>query len=228
MRRFPGSWVRDRAMVRILLVFLLVGASAGFGLHWLLAYVLHFLLNPVWISWVGILVMLALLVSLHLAWCSLDRGSIAKWLKGADSERNIGQAIERAIAAPGCSVAHTVTGLTGSGDIDHLVATPAALWVVETKTSRVPRKEFPRVLHGLARKVKVVREWAPPGTAVRGCLALDNPESARRRRYEAAGETIAVHGAPSLAKALGAEASGPPAVPFGLAERVWKLADPDE
>ncbi len=215
-------------MVRILLVFLLIGASVGFGLHWLLAVVLHFLLDPVWISWVGILVMLGLLALLLLAWRSLDRGSIAKWQKGADSERNVGQAIERAIAAPGCAVAHTVTGLTGSGDIDHLVATPAGLWVVETKTGRVPRKQFPRVLHGLARKVKAVREWAPPGTAVRGCLALDNPEGARRRRYEAASETIAVHGAPSLAKALAAEASGPPTVPPGLAERVWKLAGPDQ
>ena len=228
MRRFAGSWVREQALSRLLLIVAFTYGTAGFGIHWLLAFVLQFLLDPVWISGIGVLVMLGLLAPLLLAMRSMRRGSIAAWLKGADSERNVGQAIERAIAAPGCALAHTVTGLTGSGDIDHLVATPAALWVVETKTGRVPRKRFPHVLNGLARKVKAVREWAPPGTAVRGCLALDNPEGARQRRYEAGGETVVVHGAPSLAKALGAEASGPPTVPSGLAERVWELAGPDE
>lgn len=228
MRRFAGSWVRARARVRLLHVLLFAGASGGFVLHWLLSYVLHFLLDPVWISRIGVLVMLGLLAPLLLAGRSMRRGSIAAWLKGAASERNVGQAIERAIAAPGCAVAHTVTGLTGSGDIDHLVATPAGLWVVETKARRVPRNRFPRVLNGLARKVKAAREWAPPGTAVRGCLALDDPQRARRRRYEAAGETIAVHGALSLAKVLGAEAAGRSAAAPELAERVWTLAGPDE
>ena len=228
MRRFAGSWVRDRARVRLLLVLLFAGASGGFGLHWLLSYVLHFLLDPVWISRIGVLVMLGLLAPLLLTGRSMRRGGIAAWLKGAASERNVGQAIERAIAAPGCAVAHTVTGLTGSGDADHLVATPAGLWVVETKTGRIPRKRFPRVLHGLARKVKAAREWAPPGTAVRGCLALDDPQRARRRRYEAAGETIAVHSVQSLTEALSAEAGELPASAPELAERVWTLAGPDE
>ena len=228
MRRFAGGWVRQQAKQRLSVIMAILSALAGSVLTSALAIAISFLFGPRWITYLPI--PLAVAACAYMAWAtrSMDRGSIAAWLKGADSEQNIGQAIERAITAPRCAVAHTVTGLTGSGDVDHLVATPAGLWVVETKAGRVPRNRFPRVLNGLARKVKAAREWAPPGTAVRGCLALDDPQRARRRRYEAAGETIAVHSVQSLTEALSAEAGGLPASAPELAERVWTLAGPDE
>ena len=51
----------------------------------------------------------------------------------AAAERNVGGLIEYGITAPGCAIAHSVTEIAEIGDIDHLVATPGCLWVVETK-----------------------------------------------------------------------------------------------
>ncbi len=158
----------------------------------------------------------------------MNRGDIAAWLKGARSEEHVGQVLEYAITMRGCAVARSVTEIAGAGDIDHLVATPAALWVVETKSSRVPRRHFPSALSGLARKMKHVRDWAPAGAPVRGCLVLDDPNGARRRRYDADDETIRLHTAHSLAKALSAEASAEPAVSPALARNVWQLGRVEE
>ena len=228
MRRFAGGWVRQQARQRLLVIIAILSAILGAAFTSVLAIAISFLFGPRWISYLPIA--LAVPAGAYMAWAtrSMDRGEIAAWLKGADAEQNIGQAIERALTAAHCAVAHSVTGLTDSGDIDHLVATPAGLWVLETKTRRIPRKEFPRVLHGLARKVKSASEWAPPGTVVRACLVLDNPEGTRRRTYDASGETVLIHNAQSLAKALSAEAGGLPAAPTGLAARVWSLASLDE
>lgn len=223
MRRFAGSWVRQQARRRLLIVTAVSGGMMGFSLGSVLAIASSFVFGAGSITYILIPVALASLAWMAWTLRSMDRGEIAAWLKGADSEEYVGQAIEYALTVPSCAVAHSVTGLTDSGDIDHLVATPAGLWVVETKTGRVPKRFFPGVLEGLARKAKAAREWAPPGTIVRACLVLDNPEGTRRRRYEAAGETIAVHSVRSLAKDLSAEVTPEPAASPELANAVWKL-----
>lgn len=223
MRRFAGNWVRSQALSRLHLIIAASAGMAGFGLHSVFAYAIEVSLGPAWIGRASIAAMALAVLPLLLAWRSMERGSIARWLKGADSEQNIGQAIEYAITAPHCAVAHSVTALTDADDIDHLVATPGGLWVVETKHRRVPRKTFPRTLSAIARKVKETRAWAPPGTPVRGCLVLDNPEGAMQRRRQASGETIFVYTAGSLAKALAEEAGAYPSVSPELANAVWEL-----
>ncbi|MCY3754819.1 MAG: nuclease-related domain-containing protein [Alphaproteobacteria bacterium] len=228
MRRFAGSWVRGHALSRLHVLMVLCGIGIGFAIHTILSFAALPFLGARAVYWLSIALMILALPFLLLAWRSVERGRIAGWLKGADSERKVGQEIERALTAPGCAVAHSVTELTAAGDIDHLVATPAGLWVVEVKHRRVPRKRFPKILAGIARKVKEARAWAPPDTPVRGCLVLDNPEGTRRRRYEKAGEPIAVHTAGSLAKALAAEAASGPSTSFGLMEAVWRLGKAGE
>ncbi|MYE59474.1 MAG: NERD domain-containing protein [Alphaproteobacteria bacterium] len=223
MRRFAGSWVRSQARERLILIVAAMSVAGGFALHWLFSLAVHLILHPGWVAPLTIGIMAASLIGTLLAGRSMDRGRIARWLKGAESEEEVGQAIERALTARGCAVAHSVTALTGAGDIDHLVLTPAGLTVVETKYRRVPRKRFPNVLSALAGKVKDVRAWAPPGTPVRAILVLANPDGTRRWRYEAADEAVAVHTPGSLAKALATDAASDRAVAPGLAEAVWGL-----
>jgi len=228
MRRFAGSWVRSQALSRLHLLIAASAGVAGFGLHVLFAYAVEVSLGPAWIATTSIAALALAVLPLLIGWRSTERGDIANWLKGADSERNVGQVIEYAITAPHCAVAHSVTELTGAGDIDHLVATPVGLWVVETKHRRLPRKMFLRTLSTIARKVKEVRAWAPPDTPVRGCLVLDNPEGAMQRRRQASGETIFVHSTGSLAKALVEEAGAYPGVSPKLAKSVWQLGTVEE
>ena len=89
-----------------------------------------------------------------------------------DVETLVGQTIERAITAENCAVAHSVKKIAKVGDIDHIVATPKAVWVTETKYRKVPPKSFPKVLNRIAANMKSVRQWAHGKTTVRGCLVL--------------------------------------------------------
>ena len=184
MRRFPGEWVRWQVRKRSLVGLTVVSGAFGFGLHAVFDLLLPPFLGQEWqlrLNLAAVLVSFALML-----WCwrDLEWGHIAGWLKGDVAETYVGQVIEYALAAPHCAAAHSVTGLTAGGDIDHLVATPTGLRVVETKAGRVPRKRFPRVLARMAMNAKAVRDWAPPGTPVHCCLVLKDPGRTGRKDYE--------------------------------------------
>ena len=125
-----------------------------------------------------------------------DRKILTLWSKGSLAERRIGHVIETALTASGCAVAHSVYEIDGTvGDIDHLVATPGRIWVVETKYARVPPKRFPEVLSKITRNAKAVREWLSPcELEVVGCLALasiDNKKlESMQRSYEDGGVQV--------------------------------------
>ena len=142
--------------------------------------------------------------------------------KGALSENLIGHAIEAALTNEGCAVAHDVIAF-GAGDIDHLVATPKGLWVIESKTCAIPNDEFPLTLQNLAWKVRDVRTWAGD-VPVRGCLVFNEDPEKRKEVYETEGETLRCYwDRKALYKALRsdvAEACGSKE----LADRVWKLS----
>lgn len=82
--------------------------------------------------------------------------------KGADSERHVGRLIGATLRRT--AVAHGLPPRTipgqAPGDIDHLVAMPAGLRVVETKTDRIPNKRYRRELDRIAENVLAVRKWA--------------------------------------------------------------------
>ena len=115
-------------------------------------------------------------------------------------------AIEHALAAPGCAVAHAVSAIARASNINHLVATPVRLWVIATVNRRVTREELPAVLARIADNTTAVWDWAPPGTPVRGCLVLGHEVRPERNQYDYGKGPVAVHTPATLARELKAEA----------------------
>ena len=155
--------------------------------------------------------------------------------KGLDAERSVGQAIDYAVAAPECAVAHNVTEIAKYGDIDHIVLTPARLWVIETKSGRVPNKEFRKARAQIAANVAAAREWAPDHgvqVPVQGCLVLPSGEVTARdeRGYDdkASGEKILVEDRKSLVKKLRGESRGQQEADNEGVKNVWGLGKMEE
>ena len=142
---------------------LAAGAGAAMGLS--AGAVFHPLIG----AWVGGMwahgAVLVVAVVLLLCIRSLERVRLGNLVKGEKAETHAGHAIEYALTAANCAVAHSVTTIARVGDIDHLVATPVRLWVIETKYRRVPRERFPEVLRQIADNTNAVWEWAPAGDA---------------------------------------------------------------
>ena len=232
MKRNPGAWLREllneRATDIALLSMLGIGGLTGAGL----ALWLTFGSGPAfqWTAWFALLPgAVCLAVAFHKAARPAD-GSIASWRlrdmgTGARSEETVGQAIEYALTSARCGVAHHVEEIAKVGDIDHLVATPRGLWVIETKHGRIPDQQFPEALSRITANVQAVRNWAP-GTQVTGCLVFGGDREVRARStYESGEETIrCFKSASDLMRALREEAHGEGPEGAGLARRVWKLA----
>ena len=231
MRKQPGSWLRRRFLMRGVAAVagfaLLFGIAIGTWVHMLLpelaelvtgAYVFGFIVGAAALAMVGI-----------------GPRSKSNIEKGLDAETWVGQAIDYAVAAPGSAVAHGVTEIAKYGDIDHIVLTPARLWVVETKSGRVPNKEFRKVLAQIAANVAAVREWAPDHgvqVPVQGCLVLPSGEVTARdeRGYDdkASGEKILVEDRKSLVKKLRGESRGQQEADNEGVKNVWGLGKMEE
>ena len=121
---------------------------------------------------------------------------------GGRADTGARQAIEHALTTPGCAVAHSVRSIARTGTIDHLVATPLRLWVIETKHDDVPRDQFPKVLRQVADHTSAVWEWTLPGTPVRGCLVLARGAIPGRRTCGYGHEPVVLHTPASLLASL--------------------------
>ncbi len=228
MRRQAGEWLREKLADRNLhvsrgvgaCIAACVGVTAGILLrHWV-----SIESTAVWLALSAVLCAGLAWIAWLLHRLSGDGWSRRNMIKGLDAESYVGQVIEYAISAPGCAVAHNVMDIAKAGDIDHLVVTPARIRVVETKSGRVPPREFPDVLRRIAVNVAAVRGWALPATVVQGCLVIaggDGPEA--KRSYSEGAETILVEDPASLLKKLQSEARGAGPIPSELVWRVWKL-----
>ena len=163
-----------------------------------------------------------LLVSL--AWWWWRRRRRSDLLKGHVAERQIGRALEEAVTAKGCAVAHNVTALMDSGDVDHIVATPQSVWVIETKYRRVPGNRFPKVLSRLHACRARVEAVLPPGTPVRACLVLAYEEDG----VQAERDGVRVYNNDrfrrELLRDLKAERIGPVEVDEQVSGVVWRLS----
>ena len=222
MRRSPGNYLYQRILKHSLRAMFVLAVCGGmiFGVtlqKWL----------PNWatFAWIAI-------SALTLIWVfsTLFRGQwrIQHMEKGLLAERSIGQAIDFAIAAPGCAAAHNVMSIAKSGDIDHLVITPARLWVIETKANRVPRKGFPKLLRQVDRNVQAVREWAGSKMEVQGCLVLQSDDKNKgRNEYDAPGskDKILRKSRSSLVSELQSEARRQKTRNEDLVRRVWRLGE---
>ena len=154
------------------------------------------------------------------------RWTLENLRKGEEAETYVGQLVEYALTAEHCAVAHAVTAIAAVGDIDHLVATPTAVWVIETKYRRVPKKAFPTVLERIAENMVAVRQWLPAGTPVRGCLVLAYEADIKRRIYSHDKEQITVYTRDSLGmliREIQEEARGKQSLDEHVAKDIWKL-----
>ena len=177
--------------------------------------------GPEWTFWFVLSPGAVFLVAALYRW---QRGwRLSDMKTGAHAEETIGQAIEYALTRGSCAVAHDVEEVARVGNIDHLVATPQGLWVIETKHGRVPKSQFRETLRRIALNVEAVRDWAP-GMRVTGCLVFGSEQESRPKPTFAFGaETIRAFANPtSLMRELRDEAQGERGSP-DLARRVWEL-----
>ena len=163
VRGQPGAYLEDGLHAEVLSPFsgLLMGTCMllGAGLH-------H------WLGWLPVLgAGVVWLAGAAYLWFSRKRRRDAL-RKGHVAERQVGRALEQAITAAHCAVAHNVTGVMDSGDIDHIVATRQCVRVIETKYRRVPKPEFGSVLSRLHACRHCVEALLPRGTPVKACLVL--------------------------------------------------------
>ena len=211
-------------------------AGIGFGL--LIAALLHVALSYSSLRWhhwpflilAGIFVVLSAILSERaFARDRRDSQQIGDKKKGLDAETRIGDLFDYAIVARCCAVAHNVKKIAEVvGDIDHIVLTPARLWVVETKSEWLRDKEFQEALRRIAANVKAVRKWAR-GAEVQGYLALASKDKFRgKTHYDKAGEKILVGGRDSLLKKLRDDTRARQAVDCSLVRRVWDLGKTGE
>ena len=222
MRRNAGSFVREK-MVRLSML-----GRAGVGILIGLAIGLFYSALGEWIGyhW-GLAAYIATGAAVYFAVRILDRPSF-RWNmdnleKDVAAETRVGQILEYAITAENCAVAHSVTMIARVGDIDHIVATPVSVWVIETKYRRVSKKSFSKVLSRIAANTDAVRQWVPAGTPVRGCLVLAYETEIKRRDYSYLDEKITAYTPDLLMREMRCEARGKRSLDERITKDIWKL-----
>lgn len=223
MRRNAGSFVREKLLKQSFYVLVGGGFLLGIGIGSLAHYSGIWIGFP-WSSVPFVAVGLVALTAVHFLQRGSNQWSIENLEKGLAAEGRVGQIIELAITTENCAVSHSVTSISKVGDIDHLVATPVSLWVIETKYKRVPKNVLPNVLSRIAANTKAVRQWAPEGTLVRGCLVLAYESKIRRRKYENRGEEITVYTSQLLFEEMRDEVRQEQLLERKIAPKIWNLS----
>ena len=229
MKRNAGSFIHGRRIKAAL------SDRGGEGVFWGIAIgmLLYAVFSPfIGYGW-GFAPYVAALIAAYGAIEVASAKRFSQWnfenlQKGEDAETRIGQLIEYVLTREGCAVAHSVTEISKVGDIDHIVATPSAIWVIETKYKRVPRKTFPEVLSRIAANTASVRQWAPDGTTVRGCLVLAYESSIRKRNYPYRTEQITAFTPQQLQRELNQEIQSTRSLDEQVAKDIWMLGHSSE
>ena len=176
---------RRRLVVSGLYGGMACGLLIGIGMVPLF-YAVSVLIGVLWagLAWGGVVVIVLAIVRKFVGLVESDGSLVDNVKKGVDGERRVGGLLEGAITAEGCAVVHSVKEIARIGDIDHIVVTHKAVWVVETKYAAVPRDCFNDVLNTVAENMQAVREWASGDPVIRGCLVLAYEKSAVKRHRE--------------------------------------------
>ena len=196
----------------------IAGLCLGFGLRQMIDAPLDRVAGPLAIAGGFALAIAAVLVLR-----ALRRGGASRVEHDEGAATSTGPAIDHALAAPCCAVAHSVSTIARAGCIDHLVATPVRLWVIGAMHRRVSREELPGVLERIADNTTAVWDWVPPGTPVRGCLVLGSESRLARNQDDYGKGPVVVHTPATLARELKAEAKLTPELDEHVADAVWKL-----
>ena len=157
----------------------LAGLCLGFGLRQMIDAPPGELVGPL-----AIVGGIALAIAASVVLRALRRDGASGIKKDVGAAVSTRHAVEHALAAPDCAVAHSVSTIARAGNIDHLVATPVRLWVIGTVHRRVTREELPGVLARITDNTAAVWDWAPPGTPVRGCLVIGGGTHPTRNQYD--------------------------------------------
>ena len=200
-------------------VGLLIGLSIGF-----LFYLVGVLIGHGWAIGAYLAVAAAVVLAVRILKSPSYRWNQENLRKGAEAEIRVGQIIEEAITDEKCAVAHGVIRSEERGDIDHLVATPTGIWVVETKYRPVPVGKLSNVLSHIEESIDWVREWAPIGTTVKGCLVLVKEwERGKKRHYRSGNEKITAYTPEQFEEALKGEAREKRSIDERVTQKIWNL-----
>ncbi len=168
-------------------------ALTGFGLGFMVRGIAVFDGWPeIFTAWVTLGLMVVGLSALYL-YC---RHLGATWGRGLAAERQVGDLIEHAVAQRGCASAHDVKGaLGGRGNVDHVVMTPASVWVVETKACWLSKRRFRAALRQVGDNVRRVRQHLGTSLPVRGALVIaDRSKDSLEMEHDWNGEPVKVFG----------------------------------
>ena len=230
-KKAAGGWllreIEGRVTGTTAVVAFAVGVGAGLAVRGVPAVANAMPAYSSWWSVVGFLVVMGLGVGV---WAlSLHRVQ-STWGRGIEAERHVGDRIEHALVRPGCAFAHDVKeALGGAGNVDHVVLTPAGVWVVETKASWLGKRAFRDALRQTAQNVERVRRRLPgPDVRVRGALVIANRREHYEREHDWAGEPVTSFGVVSFWRRLQRECLEhgqgiDVEAREGLAREVWNL-----
>ena len=224
-----GGWLMERVLLRFVLstmgVFGLSGFVVGFMVReWpvvdRVVAQLPFWATPIAAG--------AIFVSAVVAWSLSMVRTDSTWHRGLAAERRVGDRIEHALVRRGCAFAHDVKEAIGSGgNVDHVVLTPAGVWVVETKAAWLDDARFQQALRQVSNNVKRVRGKLATSLPIRGALVIADDRNAYESDFDSNGVPITAFRLVSFWKRLEEECNGdgdaPPEELESLARKVWGL-----
>ena len=205
-----GDWLRMEAFDRLASAGMIFMVLAGFGVGFAARGF------PVFDGRAGTLAASAIMGAVVLAFGALYlffRRTDARWARGLRAERRVGDLIEHAVAKPGCAFAHDVReALGGPGNVDHIVMTPAGIWVVETKSGWLGKRRFRPALRQVAGNVRRVRRHLGTGLPVRGALVIaDRWDRELEADHDWNGEPVKAFGPKTFWRLLRSEREHDPA-----------------
>ena len=200
-KNVAGGWLREKFLSRILAAHTVAMCMLGCALGFLLRGVPGFAeVDQGLAGWILVGTGLLALGSLYAVGLRVD----STLGKGLRAERRVGDLIEHAVTQPGCAFAHDVKeSLGGSEHVDHIVMTPAGVWVVEAKWSRLRKRQLRKALRQVAGNVRQVRTHLDTSLPVRGALVIAGAsEELLDRNHEWDGEPVKFYGSKTFWRLL--------------------------
>ena len=102
--------------------------------------------------------------------------------------------MEHALTKDTCAYAHDVKeAIPGiKGNIDHVAATPAGVWVVETKSDWIHKDKYPKALAQAAGAVRPVKRHLRTRLPIRAALVLNETDQTIDRINDRDGQPVHV------------------------------------
>ena len=224
-----GQWLLERVVVRFVLATMAVFGLLGFSLGFMAREVplVDRVVGefPEWAITAagGFIIVVVAAVS----WLLIGRTD-SSWHRGLAAERRVGDWIEHVLVRKGCAFAHDVKESLGpGGNVDHVVLTPAGVWVVETKAAWLREERFKDALRQVAGNVQRVRDKLETPLPIRGALVIADDTKPYESDRDWQGEPITAFRLVSFWRRLQEECGGDAVAPPGeleeLARQVWDL-----